>query len=84
MSASSNSATVITPGACSSTTSTIVVSRTAVVGGFIGLDFSAKAFFALARLARSVWRTNGRFVITLRVLELRPPDIQHFTFSAAG
>jgi hypothetical protein len=43
--------TVITPGAGSSTTSTIVVSTTGVVGGFIGLAFLRATFFVLGRLA---------------------------------
>src|SRR5215469_12449783 len=50
MSVSSNSVMVITPGAGSSTTSTIVVSPTGVIGGFRGLAFFRATFSALGRL----------------------------------
>jgi hypothetical protein len=51
MSVSSNSVIVITPGTDSSNTSTVVVSTTGAIGGFVRLNFFRASFFAPGPLA---------------------------------
>jgi hypothetical protein len=80
---SSNSVTVITPGAGSSTTSTTTVS-TAGVGGFIRCSFFRAAFFAPARLGLALaivcFVPPARCLDALRVL-LRAAELPLRTFA---
>jgi hypothetical protein len=74
-SVSSNSVTVITPGTGSSTTSTIVVSTTWVIGGFIGLAFLRATFFRPPRLALATTLVDFDF-LAVRLAAVRRTDLE--------